>query len=36
MMKKLSGVNEKDLLKIALKEAKSISEEDIKFVKILV
>ena len=33
MMKKLSGVNEKDLLKIALKEAKSISEEDIKFCK---
>ena len=33
MMKKLSGVNEKDLLKIALNEAKSISEEDIKFCK---
>ena len=31
MMKKLSGVNEKDILKIALNEAKSIAEEDIEF-----
>ncbi len=33
MMKKISGVNKKDLLKIALNEAKSILEEDIKFCK---
>jgi methylthioribose-1-phosphate isomerase len=33
MMKKLSGVNEKDILKIALEEAKSIVEEDINFCK---
>ena len=31
MMKKLSGVNEKDILKIALNEAKAITEEDVKF-----
>ncbi len=33
MMKKLSGVNEKDILKIALDEAKAITEEDEKFCK---
>ena len=33
MMKKLSGVNDKDILKIALDEAKTITEEDIKFCK---
>ena len=33
MMKKLSGVNEKDILKIALNEAKAITEEDVKFCK---
>ena len=33
MMKKLSGVNEKDILKIALDEAKAIVEEDISFCK---
>ena len=33
MMKKLSGVNNKDILKIALKEAKAITEEDEKFCK---
>ena len=33
MMKKLSGVNDKDILKIALHEAKSITEEDEKFCK---
>jgi len=33
MMKKLSGVNEKDILKIALDEAKAIVEEDIGFCK---
>jgi len=33
MMKKLSGVNEKNILKIALDEAKAITEEDIKFCK---
>ncbi len=33
MMKKLSGVNDKDILKIALNEAKAITEEDIKFCK---
>jgi methylthioribose-1-phosphate isomerase len=33
MMKKLSGVNDKDILKIALEEAKSIKEEDEKFCK---
>ena len=33
MMKKLSGVNNKDILKIALDEAKSITEEDINFCK---
>ena len=30
-MKKLSGVNDKDILKIALAEAKAITEEDEKF-----
>ena len=33
MMKKLSGVNNKDILKIALDEAKAITEEDVKFCK---
>ena len=33
MMKKLSGVNDKDILKIALNEAKAITEEDEKFCK---
>ena len=33
MMKKLSGVNEKDILKIALDEAKAIAEEDVSFCK---
>ncbi len=33
MMKKLSRVNDKDILKIALDEAKSITEEDEKFCK---
>ncbi len=33
MMKKLSGVNEKDILKIALNEAKTITEEDVEFCK---
>ncbi len=33
MMKKLSGVNNSDILKIALDEAKSITEEDVKFCK---
>ncbi len=33
MMKKLSGVNNKDIFKIALDEAKSITEEDEKFCK---
>ncbi len=33
MMKKLSGVNDKDILKIALDEAKAIAEEDEKFCK---
>tara|TARA_Y100000816_G_scaffold24952_1_gene16066 strand:- start:324 stop:1394 length:1071 start_codon:yes stop_codon:yes gene_type:complete len=33
MMKKLSGVNEKDIFKIALDEAKNIVEEDISFCK---
>ena len=33
MMKKLSGVNDKDILKIALMEAKAITEEDEKFCK---
>ncbi len=33
MMKKLSGVNDKDILKIALEEAKSIVEEDVGFCK---
>ena len=33
MMKKLSGVNDKDILKIALNEAKTITEEDEKFCK---
>ena len=33
MMKKLIGVNDKDILKLALEEAKSIVEEDIKFCK---
>ena len=33
MMKKLSGVNDKDILKIALDEAKAITEEDINFCK---
>ena len=31
MMKKLSGVNNNEILKIALEEAKSICEEDVKF-----
>ena len=33
MMKKLSGINEKDILKIALDEAKAIVEEDVSFCK---
>ena len=33
MMKKLLGVNDKDILRIALDEAKAITEEDIKFCK---
>ncbi len=33
MMKKLSGVNDKDILKIALDEAKAITEEDVRFCK---
>ena len=33
MMKKLTGVNDKDILKIALDEAKAITEEDEKFCK---
>ena len=33
MMKKLSGVNNKKILKLALEEAKSIVEEDIQFCK---
>tara|TARA_X000000368_G_C22982730_1_gene690677 strand:+ start:50 stop:1117 length:1068 start_codon:yes stop_codon:yes gene_type:complete len=33
MMKKLSGVNDKNILKIALEEAKSIVEEDVRFCK---
>ncbi len=33
MMRKLSGVNNKDILKIALDEAKAITEEDEKFCK---
>ena len=33
MMKKLFGVNDKDILKIALDEAKTITEEDVKFCK---
>ena len=33
MMKKLSGVNDKDILKIALDEAKAITKEDEKFCK---
>ncbi len=33
MMKKLTGVNDKDILKIALDEAKFITEEDEKFCK---
>jgi len=33
MIKKLSGVNDKDILKIALDEAKAITEEDVKFCK---
>ena len=33
MIKKLSGVNDKDILKIALNEAKTITEEDVKFCK---
>jgi len=31
MMKKLSGVNNNEILKVALDEAKAISEEDVKF-----
>ena len=31
MMKKLSGVNSNEILKIALNEAKEICEEDVKF-----
>jgi methylthioribose-1-phosphate isomerase len=33
MMKKLSGVNDKDILRIALEEAKAIVEEDVSFCK---
>ena len=33
MMKKLSGLNDKDILKIALDESKTITEEDEKFCK---
>ena len=33
MMKKLTGVNDKDILKIAIDEAKSITEEDVGFCK---
>ena len=33
MMKKLSGVNSKDIMKIALDEAKAIAEEDVEFCK---
>ncbi len=33
MMKKLTGVNDQDILKIALNEAKAITEEDEKFCK---
>ena len=33
MMKKLSGVNNKDVLRIALDEAKAITDEDEKFCK---
>ena len=33
MMKKLNGINEKDILKIALDEAKAIKEEDEEFCK---
>ncbi len=33
MMKKLSGVNEKDIFKLALVEAKNIVEEDVNFCK---
>ena len=33
MMKKLSGVNDKDILKMAIDEAKSITEEDVGFCK---
>ena len=33
MMKKLSGVNDKDILKLALDEAKDIVEEDVSFCK---
>ena len=33
MMKKLSGVNNKDILNIALEEAKAIAEEDVNFYK---
>ena len=34
MIKKLSGVNSKEILNIAIKEAKNICEEDVGFVKI--
>ena len=33
MMKKLSGVNKSDILKIAMDEAKAITEEDVEFCK---
>tara|TARA_Y100000766_G_C18541726_1_gene428622 strand:- start:91 stop:561 length:471 start_codon:yes stop_codon:yes gene_type:complete len=33
MMKKLSGINQKEILKIALEEAESITEEDVEFCK---
>ena len=33
MMKKLTGINEKDILNIALEEAKAIKEEDEGFCK---
>ena len=35
MMKKLSGVNSSQILKIAIDEAKAITEEDVSFCKIL-
>ena len=35
MMKKLSGLNNKDIFKISLEESKKIAEEDVNFCKIL-